>query len=179
VSKQFYHEAIDARFSTSAFACPNANYMSYFIEGPYNADLKRRIQYLNLEEYLTHLGWWLRRGCLEVNVWHEFRALKGLSLKLLMYHASKGFFDPKADVMNDKVWKKAGMAQFIKAAKQHGLVFSRTSIDFIPAEGMASFTKDQGVDAEAVAQQIRGHLLDHRPIRRSGKERKKADYSDA
>jgi hypothetical protein len=126
---------------------------------------------------LPHFNWWLRNGCLEYNTWHEFKDLKGLSLTLSIYHASGDFFGLKADVLNDKVWKKTGVTQLISAAKQHALLSSRLSIEFISADRMASFTKDQGVDVEAVVQQIRGHLLDHRPIRRTGRERKKAEYN--
>jgi hypothetical protein len=171
---------MDARFSTSTFSCYNANYMGYFVECPHNADLKRRMQHLDLKEHLDHVGSprWFKLDCLEVNVWHDFQDLKGLSLKFSIDHASGAYFGSKADVLNDKVWKKAGVAQLIKAAKQHGLMSSRTSVEFIPAGELASFTKNEGVDVETVAQQIRGHLLNYRPIRRTGRERKKADYRE-
>jgi hypothetical protein len=177
VSEQLYHEATDANFSTSTFACDNSFNSKYFIKCPHNVDLRRRIQYLDVSAHLPHFNWWLRNGCLEYNAWHEFRDLKGLRLTFSIYHASGEFFGPKADVLNDKVWKKTGMTQLISAAKQHALISSRLSIEFIPADRMASFTKDQGVDVEAVTQQIRAHLLDHRPIRRTGRERKKAEYN--
>jgi hypothetical protein len=117
-----------------------------FIECPHNVDLRRRVQYLDLSEHLPHFKWWLRNGRLEYNTWHEFKDLKALSFTCSIYHASGNFFGLKADVLNDKVWKKTGVTQLISAAKQHAL--SKVSIEIIPADRMPSYTKDQGGQGE-------------------------------
>jgi hypothetical protein len=180
VSEQLFHEASNVIFSTSTFLFNHSDVFRAFATSPHTLAFRQQIQNLHLHsQYAQFFFDWERYGALEFDIWHGSTSLNGLNLRIETGHADRESFGPKARVIWDKIWKDRVVRNLICVAKQHDLKGTKTSIEFAALlypshkEKPRVMTMDNDVDNEAVVQQIRGHLHKHRPVRRSGRERKK------